>query len=78
MAMFYFHIMDGGLVDEDCDGFDFLTAEAASQEAVRAAREMALELIGKNEPLGNKAFVVENADHSLLVTVPFTSVISIN
>jgi hypothetical protein len=78
MATFYFHLADGILIDEDREGFEFETEQDAANEAVRAAREMALDMIEKNEPIHHLTYVVQDAEHRVVAQVPLLSVIRVN
>jgi hypothetical protein len=47
MPRFYFDVTDGGAVAPDRDGLDFPSLDAARQEAMSAAAEMAKEGSGE-------------------------------
>lgn len=78
MARFYFHLCDGGDLDEDQEGFEFSSTDAACEEALRAAREMVAEMIAQNAPIRGTAFIVQDSDHRTVALVPFMNVIRIH
>lgn len=75
---YYFHVCDGSGFAEDEEGRELPNAEAARQEALKGARDIMAEEI-RNGTLGLSSFIeVEDEHHTLLFTVAFEDVLSID
>jgi hypothetical protein len=72
MPRFYLHVRKSDILVEDFAGGDFLTAEAARDEAIVAAREIMGEQIRRGElPEPDNRFEITDSDGHLVLTVSF-------
>ena len=72
MPRFYLHVWKDDIFVEDPDGGDFLTVEAARDEALVAAREIMSEQVRLGElPEPTDRFEITDNDGHLVLTVSF-------
>lgn len=75
MALYFFHLRDGEMYEEDMDGVLFPDVDTARTEAVAAAREMLSEQIALGIPIGNQVFEVCDEDGVLVFRVAFKDIL---
>ncbi|WP_017960018.1 DUF6894 family protein [Rhizobium leguminosarum] len=74
MARYYFHLRHGEItIAEDLEGLEFRTPEMAIEEATKAAREMAAEMILAGHRVEDQEFEIRSSDGAVLKIVPFIS-----
>jgi hypothetical protein len=72
MPQFYLNVRKGDALLEDPEGVEFVSLEAARDEAIAAAREIMSEQISRGElPERNSGFEIMDHDGHLVLTVPF-------
>jgi hypothetical protein len=76
MPKFYFHIRDGDKWIEDSEGLDLPNAEAAKQEALKAAREMLAARLMAGEVLDGQTLEIWDG-HNLIAAIPFKEVVEL-
>jgi len=75
MPRYFFHIREHDNFDEDLEGIDLPSVDAAHAEALAAAREMVAELVKYGEWIDGKTFEVCDESGSIIHRLPFRSVI---
>lgn len=78
MPRFYFHVRKGSDFEEDSDGAELPSAEAARGEALLAAREILAERLLRGEVIDGDVFEITTEDGDVVGTVPFKSVIKLD
>lgn len=73
MPKYYFHMREHDALVEDPDGADLPDIAAAREEALRAAREMVVEMVARGEIIDGQQFVICDDTGKHLDVVPFTS-----
>jgi hypothetical protein len=72
MPHFCLNVRQGDVLLEDPEGGEFVSVEAARDEAIAAAREIMCEQIGRGElPERNDCIEIMNHDGHLMLTVSF-------
>jgi hypothetical protein len=72
MPQFYFNIRKGDALLKDPEGAEFMSVDAARDEAIAAAREIMSEQIGRGEfPEPNSCFEINDDGGRLVLTVSF-------
>lgn len=75
MPKYYFHVRKNGLLEQDPEGAEFPTLEAAYGEAIQAAREMLAEKVLSGGVIDGHKFEITAEDGTVLRDVPFRSVL---
>lgn len=75
MSRYYFHVRDGDKLRTDPEGADFRSLDAARDEAIHAAREIMAEKVLKGEVISNECFEVTNGSGTIVLQIPFNSVL---
>lgn len=78
MPLYYLHVCNGNGFVEDEEGQELADLDAARSAALRGARDIMSEEIRRGE-LNPASFIeVEDAEHQLLFTLPFSEAVRIN
>jgi hypothetical protein len=80
MQRYYFHIRTGAELEQDREGAEFPSVDAARREAIQAAREILAErlLAGEaidGEAIDGEAFEITTREGAVIEVMPFKSVI---
>ena len=75
MPRYYFHVRSHDSLDEDPEGAEFSSLDAAHNEAVRAAREIIAEKVLSDDIIDGQSFEITAEDGTVLGDVPFRSVL---
>jgi hypothetical protein len=78
MPRYYFHVRDGGSLEEDQEGADFPTLEDAYEEAIQAAREILAQKVMANDVIDGQCFEIAAEDGTVLRSVPLKSVLRLS
>lgn len=78
MPRYYFHVRKPDALEEDPEGAEFPSLDAAHEEAVKAAREMVAEQVLSDDVIDGQAFEITAEDGTVLGIVPFKSVIRLS
>ena len=73
MPRYFFHIRKNGILEEDPEGAELPTLDAARNEAILAAREILAERVLQGQALDGDCFVISQEDGTVLVEVSFKS-----
>ncbi|CUX72221.1 hypothetical protein [Agrobacterium sp. NCPPB 925] len=77
MARYYFQIRNNGLLEEDQEGTELASDDAAQLEAIAGAREVVADRVKRGETIGTDAFEVVNERGELIHTLPLRSVLKL-
>ena len=75
MARYYFHIRNEGVFEEDQEGTELASNDAAQLEAIAGAREVIAERVKRGETIGTDTFEVVNERGELICSLPIRSVL---
>lgn len=75
MPRYYFHVRHDGGVEEDLEGAEFPTLEAAHVEAILAAREIIAEKVLAGDVIDGHKFEITTDNGDVVLEVPFKSVL---
>ncbi|MDQ0324025.1 hypothetical protein QO002_006232 [Pararhizobium capsulatum DSM 1112] len=78
MARYYFHLRTDSGREDDTEGAEFPSVDAAKAEASRAAREMLSDRVWSGQALFADAFEIATEEGIVVATVPFKSVARLN
>jgi hypothetical protein len=71
MGRFYFHVKEGNEMISDEEGIDLPDVATATQEALRAARELLAEAIKLGKPTSPEAIMIADETGETLQILPF-------
>ena len=77
MARYYFHIRNDGMFEEDQEGTELASDDAAQLEAIAGAREVIADRVKQGAAIGFDAFEVVNERGELILTLPLRSVLKL-
>jgi hypothetical protein len=72
---YYFDIRNGDDLEEDVEGMDLPTSDAAHSEALAAARDMVAEYVRHKVPISGMCFVIRDELGNFVGEVPIMSVV---
>ena len=75
MPRYHFHIRENGILREDAEGEEFEDIEHATEEAVRAARELLPEKVAAGALIDGQVFEITDELGSIVQKVSFRSVL---
>jgi len=72
---FFFHVRDVETYEEDLEGTDLPSLEAAISEARQSAREMVAELVLQDAVVDGRRFEIANENGDILEIIKFKDVV---
>ncbi|KAB1109316.1 hypothetical protein F4V89_27925 [Neorhizobium galegae] len=75
MPRYYFHLRKDGVLEEDPEGTEFATLDAAEEDAVQAVREIVADKVLADDIIEDDRFEIATADGTVLSEVRFKSVL---
>ena len=73
MTRYYFHVRNHGVLEEDLEGAEFSSVEAAYDEALKAARKIVAEKVLADDVINGHCFEITAEDGEVVSRVPFRS-----
>ncbi|MDM9627716.1 hypothetical protein QTL95_17600 [Rhizobium sp. S152] len=74
---FYFHVRSERGYDDDKEGIELASLEAAKREAEASAREMVAELVKQQERIDGTRFEIADEQGRVLAVLPFLDVVKL-
>ena len=78
MPRYFFHIVDGDEIIEDCEGTELPDLEAAVLDALHSARHLLADRIRRGELANGQRFEVRDEAGELVAIVPFQDAIRLS
>ena len=75
---YYFNVRTNDCFEQDIEGSELPSLEAAHQEAIRAAREILAEKVLAGALIDGQRFEIAAEDGTILLEVPFRSVLRLD
>ena len=77
MTRYYFHIRSEDVFEDDIEGMELPSQEAAHSEAVAGAREIVAERVRRGETIGDDAFEVTTDQRDVIFSLSLRSVLKL-
>lgn len=78
MAIYFFNLRNGEVLEKDLEGSEFATAEEAKAEAVLAARQLMAAKVFAGERINGQVFEITSEDGTIVENLPLRSVLLID
>ncbi len=78
MPKYFFHLRNGGILEEDPEGSEFENDLLAKEEAIRAAREILAEKVQSGDIIDGQQFELVADDGRLVAIVPLRSALRLD